>query len=183
MSLAGIAERVSSVRIPLAAAACCALLAAGSGAAQAQQGGVRPGFGGSLGMIFDNAADDAAFQLQLEMPLQFFPGFDLGPWIGLGFTEDYTRVSAALLARYGLQLTGNLERFHPVFQGVIGLSYLDEDFRDETGFLIGAGFGVEYELDRNWSLASDVLFNWVPSFRSSREFHFSWQLLGLRYRF
>jgi hypothetical protein len=170
--------RLTGGAIQLAAAALL-LLAAGPALAQSG-GGVRAGVGASVGVAFD---DPDAAQLTVELPIEFFHGFEIGPWMALGFADDYTRVSLTGNFRYRLDLVGQMERFHPLLQGGLGFTHLDHGHTDEASFFSNVGVGFEYDITKHIALTHDLMFNWSPSLPESNDFYVSWEILGVRYRF
>ena len=139
--------------------------------------------GGGLGAI----ADPGQFLLQLDASYRFSELFSLGPTFQLGASSFWTTVSTSLDGKIHLDLFG--ESDNPIlanltpYAGVgVGLTYYDVFGFDETSLLIPVLIGVEYDLREDIALTSDMRFNVVAT-SDLDNFYWSWQVIGVRYRF
>jgi hypothetical protein len=121
----------------------------------------------------------------------------LGALTEVGIRDHLTIVSPVLFARYwpnlGRLIDPDLSPIEPYLHLGLGFSYWDADgYRgvhdNDTEFLLNMGFGVEYRFTKHVSVGSQMLFNVIPAgelehTRIDKTFYFSWQVVGLRYRF
>jgi len=157
--------------------------------AQAQRAESRAGkfsLGLDIGLL-GATADGTAFALGLSGDYFVTHNFSLGPLIQFGFTDDLFKVGPTLQAKYTLDLPGTPNvKFN--FQGGIGFIHADLDRgpfpdRDDTSFLIPIGVGIEFDVARNISIGSSLLFNFTDLDDVRDEnFFVSW-LTGIRIRF
>ena len=52
-----------------------------------------------------------------------------------------------------------------------------------SDLVFGVGFGADYPITDSVSLGSSMLFNFLPDDVVDENFYFSWQVVGVRYRF
>ena len=62
------------------------------------------------------------------------------------------------------------------------------DYDDDTAFLLSPGFGVDFRINEHVSVGSQMLFNIIPTgihddTPIDDQFYYSWEVIGLRYRF
>ena len=75
----------------------------------------------------------------------------------------------------------------------IGFSWWDADVYkgvddDDTQFLLSPGFGVDFRINETVSVGSQMLFNVIPGAIHDDKpiddtFYYSWEVIGLRFRF
>lgn len=151
---------------------------------QEEEDRVRASVGASLGFFAD---DPGGINLGFEIPIEVNRNLSVGPWATLGLADDFLLLSATANVRYAFDVFDGpkLRKLRPFLQGGVGISYYDDDDRDddETGFLMNMGLGAEYAVSEHVGLGSNLMFNAVPTFRPDRAFYWSWQFLTLRYRF
>lgn len=151
---------------------------------------VRSGLGFSVG--------PDAFVLGFEGDYAFSPAISAGLSLELGVNDDLTFVSPVAYGRYRFDLgdlTGeeSLQKLFPYAQLGLGLTYWDRDLsgaaralgadEDDVVFLLNPGFGLEYEVSPHVAVSSQMLFNIMPDRIFNERFYYSWQVLGVRYRF
>ena len=112
----------------------------------------------------------------------------VGPVIQFAVSEDDVFFAPTLNVRGVFDLEGQgLERVKPYAEGGLGLAYVEKDHHDgdddEWGFLVNVGAGVNFELDRNITLGTGVLFNMMPNEVEGEHFIFSWKVLQLNLYF
>jgi hypothetical protein len=110
--------------------------------------------------------------------------FALGPMVQLGVSGDDVFFAPTVNARGVFDLEGQgLERVKPYVEGGLGLAYVEKDHHsgddDEWGFLVNMGTGVDIELERNITLGTGFIFNFMPSEVEGEHFIFSWKILQL----
>jgi hypothetical protein len=136
-------------------------------------------------------ADPDAFLLEFEGDFGLGNGFSIGPALQLGVDDNLALVSPTLFGRYSVDLRGttheHLRRMTPYAQFGLGLTHIDKENRrrdrDDTGFLMNLGFGVDYAVTKNVSFGSRMLFNILPEDVLNENFYYSWQVAAIRYRF
>jgi len=155
-----------------------------SSSEQEEEDGVRASVAASLGFFGD---DPGGLNLGFEIPIELNHNVSVGPWLTLGLADDFLLLSATANVRYHFDVFegARLRKLRPFLQGGVGISYYDDDDRDddETGFLMNMGLGAEYLVDEHVAINSNLMFNAVPTFEPSRAFYWSWQFLGVRFRF
>ena len=165
-------------------------LAPSASAQSRSEGGPRPPaeggpFSVQAGLGF--TADPDAFLLEFEGNYRLGDGLSVGPLLQLGLDDDFTLVSPSGYVRYTFDLSHvtapELRRLQPYVQGGLGFTYIDDDDDDDIGFLISFGFGADYPITDSVSLGSRMLFNFLPDDVVDENFYFSWQVVGVRYRF
>jgi hypothetical protein len=137
-------------------------------------------------------ATPETFLMQFAAPYDFGNGVSLGPQLQIGVTSRRTLVESALDLRYSFDLFspegGDPSAFRPFVNGGLGLAYLKREFnnrsdRDDVAFLIELGVGIEYSINERVSLESAMQFNILPGELLGDHFYYSWQLVGVRYKF
>jgi len=150
---------------------------------------LKPGLGFS--------ASPTAFLLGFEGDYRIMDPISIGAMAEVGIGDDVTIVSPALFARYwpnlGELIDPDLAALEPYVHLGLGFSHWDAHgykgvHDDDTEFMLSPGFGVEYRFTKHLSLGSQMLFNVIPSAiledtRIDKRFYYSWEVLGLRYRF
>jgi len=139
------------------------------------------------GMGFTVDPDD--FLLNFELPYRFDRFVSAGPMMQVGLEDN--RYIVAPTVNVGLRLPDmpgeRFDRFHPnVFAGM-GFAVISNDDRRgshrQTGFLVNAGFGVDYQLSDRMSLGSRMILNFLPGGTLGEDFFFSWEVAGLQVSF
>jgi hypothetical protein len=168
----------------LALAATAASAQSGSTSKQEEDERVRASVAGSIGFFAD---DPGGVNLGFEFPIELNRNVSIGPWVTLGLADDFLLLSATANVRYHFDVFegAKLRKLRPFLQGGVGLTYYDDDDRndDDTGFLMNMGLGAEYAVSEHVGVGSNIMFNVVPTFRPSQAFYWSWQFVQLRYRF
>jgi hypothetical protein len=146
----------------------------------------------SIRMGLGFMADPTAFLLGFEGDYRVADQVSLGGLVHLGLDDDLTMVSPVAYGRYRFELgqyDQDLEPVVPYLQAGLGFSWWDVDDPDddEVAFLMNFGFGVEYEFDPHLAVGSQMLFNIMPTEldvgRREETFYYTWEVVGLRYRF
>jgi len=123
--------------------------------------------------------------------------FSVGLLTEVGIDDDFTIVSPQLFARWwpdlGDLIDPDVSFIEPYLHLGVGFSWWDADHYkgvndDDTQFLLSPGFGVDFRINRHLSVGSQMLFNVIPAAihddtRIDDQFYYSWQVIGLRYRF
>jgi opacity protein-like surface antigen len=136
-------------------------------------------------------ADPDAFLLEFEGSYSIDGAVSFGPAIQIAVDDDLVLVSPTLFTRYSFDLSDAtsevIRPLSPYVQAGLGLTHIDRKrrrrYRDETGFLMNLGMGVDYAVSENVSIGSRMLFNILPGDVEDENFYFSWQVAGLRYHF
>jgi len=158
--------------------------------AQAGQGGSGSPPGWSLRGGIGFTADPTSFLLNFEAPYAFDRWVSAGPMLQLGLDDDHTIVAPTLNVSVTIpDLPGeDFDRLHPYGMIGIGFAYIENDNRgrsgkDDTGFLINFGFGLEFEVSENLFIGSQMMFNFLPVKTVGEHFFYSWQVGGVRIAF
>ncbi len=129
------------------------------------------------------------FLMNFELPYRFDQYVSLGPMIQVGIANDRSIVApTANLTITIPDLPGDtLDRFRPnVFAG-IGFAVITDDDRNgddrSAGFLINAGFGVDYVLSQRVSIGSRMILNFLPENTLAQNFFYSWEVVGVKLSF
>ena len=123
--------------------------------------------------------------------------FSVGLLTEVGLDDDVTIVSPQLFARYwpdlGELIDSDVAFIEPYLHLGLGFSWWDADVYkgvndDDTQFLLSPGFGVDFRISKQVSVGTQMLFNVIPAgihdnTRIDDQFYWSWQVVGLRYRF
>ena len=135
----------------------------------------------------------STFLMALELPYSLTDHLSLGPAMQLGVDSNQTFFTFSANLRYAFDLSQALPQFEerdklkPFVQGGIGLAHYSTDTRgrdrNETGFLLNMGFGIDYYLTEKIALGSNMLFNVIPGAVLGDRFVYSWQLASLRFHF
>ncbi|MDH3519372.1 MAG: porin family protein [Myxococcales bacterium] len=140
--------------------------------------------GASLGFLAD---DPGGVSLGFEAPIEFNRHVSVGPWLTVALADDFLLLSGTANVRYHFDVFEGerLRKLRPFLQGGMGVTYYDDDRTgdEDTGFLLNMGLGAEYETSEHVSVGSQIMFNTVPTFQPSRAFYWTWQFIGVRYRF
>ena len=120
-------------------------------------------------------------------------GFSAGPLVQFGVSGNNTIIAPTVNGRYAFDLSDSKDdiarRLSPFLQGGLGFAYIDKDRsapkkdKDEVGFLLNMGVGLEFELSDSVSIGNSILFNVLPVRTARQNFFFSWQFATMRYRF
>ena len=150
----------------------------------------------SVHMGLGFTAGPSAFLLGFEADYLVFEQVSLGGLVQLALDDDYTIVSPVAYGRYWVDLgqyDAELDPLVPYLQTGLGFTWWERDLRfgrddDDTAFLINFGFGAEYRFTPHLALGSQMLFNFIPTEifddrAYDDHFYYSWEVLGLRYRF
>lgn len=111
-----------------------------------------------------------------------------GALLQIGIAGDDFVIAPALDVSVGFPLPfEGLEMFCPNFLFGLGFLYRDEQtrrgWRDEIGFLMTFGAGIEYRVSEEVAVGTRFLFNVLPDEVRGEHFLFAWEVLGVRYRF
>ncbi len=155
----------------------------------------RPGddLGWSVRSGLGFTADPTTFLLNFEVPYAFESWFALGPMMQIGIEDEDTLVMPTINMTLKVpDLPGrNFDRVHPYGFAGIGLAYIERevrrngqtDDRDGAGFLVTAGFGVEYQMSERVYFGSQMMLNFLPRQTEGENFIYSWQMGGIRFVF
>ncbi|MEZ4280896.1 MAG: outer membrane beta-barrel protein [Myxococcota bacterium] len=134
-------------------------------------------------------ADPTTFLLNFEVPYAFESWFALGPMLQVGLDQNDALVMPTVNMTLKVpDLPGrDFDRVHPYGFAGIGLAYIERevgnDDRDGTGFLVTAGFGVEYQVSERVYFGSQMMLNFLPKKTERESFIYSWQMGGIRFVF
>jgi hypothetical protein len=141
---------------------------------------------GSVGFTLD----PDTFLMGLEGDYSLTKELFLGPLVQIGVSDDHVIVAPTANLRYEFALPEKpkeLKNLKPFLQVGMGFVYMHKDQkhhdRDDVGFLINPGFGVDYYLTDKFALGTNMLFNVVPGDVLDQHFFFSWQVLTATYKF
>ena len=123
--------------------------------------------------------------------------FSVGLLTEVGIDDDLTIVSPQLYARYwpdlGEMIDPDVSFIEPYVHLGVGFTWWDADVYkgvndDDTQFLLSPGFGVDFRINEHVSVGSQMLFNVIPGAIHDNTpiddtFYYSWEVIGLRYRF
>jgi opacity protein-like surface antigen len=146
---------------------------------------------GGVGFLesIDTTGGGAQFLLQFDGLYHFTRNFAAGVTLQAGPSSRSSTVAMSFDARYFFARENDegLGRLVPYVGAGIGFrSYTDDTSRSpfvipgSTDFLFSPTIGLEYDLTDHLSLTSDMRFNVTSGFDN---FYYSWQLLGVRFRF
>ncbi len=124
------------------------------------------GGGVDLGLQMGTVDDEAA---AINGHVEYFVdnALAVGPLLQLGLTGDLTQVGFSLQAKY---YVGSLSqnRWTPTVQAGLGFIHADLNVPGgnikDTSFLAPVGVGLEYQIDQNLSVATNLLFNFTNLF-------------------
>ena len=140
-------------------------------------------------------ADPDTFLMGLEVDYHVMRSVSIGTQLHLGVDDDQSLVAPVAYGRYHLFLSdfGLGEMFDPVSgYGHVGLGINYQDFDgsrrprrddDELEFMWNTGLGVEYALNDEVSINSQMMLNFMPDGVFGDHSYFSWEIVGVRYRF
>jgi opacity protein-like surface antigen len=117
--------------------------------------------------------------------------WSIGLEMHVGVEDDLTIFSMPVYGRYdspGLPVENKtLAKLRAFAKTGIGFTYAEIDTRgrddDDTGFLYMIGGGIAFPFNDHFSIESALQFNVTTNDYFDDDFYFSWQLVGLRYRF
>lgn len=141
--------------------------------------------GGGVGFT----ADPVAFLMVFEGGYELVEELSVGPHIQLALDDDGLLLAPTLHVEKSFTLPEDLvgprfDQLRPNVQGGLGLVYIDPDTVDgEVGFLLNFGFGADYWVTQNVGVSSNMLFNIIPDDVFTENFFWSWEVLGVRFRF
>jgi opacity protein-like surface antigen len=145
---------------------------------------------GGVGFLesIDTTGGGAQFLLQFDGLYHFTRNFAAGVTLQAGPSSRSSTVAMSFDARFFFAREDDegLGRLVPYVGAGIGFrSYTDDTSRPfvipgSTDFLFSPTIGLEYDLTDHVSLTSDMRFNVTSGFDN---FYYSWQLLGVRFRF
>ena len=115
--------------------------------------------GASMGFLA-NTPDDTAFALNFNADANLTRQMAVGPLVQLGFTGDLTLVGLSGQGKYAIPLPQLNKRFKLILQAGIGFVHADKGPSD-TSFLIPLGLGVDYQLNSQLAVTSDLLLNFT----------------------
>ncbi|MBJ20975.1 MAG: hypothetical protein CL933_16330 [Deltaproteobacteria bacterium] len=134
-------------------------------------------------------SDPNDFLLNFELPYSFDQYISVGPMMQIGIEDDRSIVApTANLTLTIPNMPGqNFDRFHPFIFSGIGFAVIENDDRagddQSAGFLINAGFGLDYVLSEHLSIGSRMILNFLPERTLDEKFFFSWEVGGIRLSF
>jgi opacity protein-like surface antigen len=163
----------------------------GGGAGYRDEGtfSLKPGLGFTAG--------PTTLLLGFEGRLSGHGAVSVGLLTEVGLDDDVTIVSPQLFARYwpdlGEMIDPDVAFIEPYLHLGVGFSWWDADVYkhvddDDTQFLLSPGFGVDFRINEQLSVGTQMLFNVIPAgihddTPIDDQFYWSWQVVGLRLRF
>ena len=145
------------------------------------------GFSVRTGLGF--TADPTTFLVNFEVPYSFERWIALGPMLQFGIEgDDLLVMPTANVTLKVPDLPGrSFDRVIPYAFGGLGFAYIERHHRGQdregAGFLIDAGFGVEYQVSEKVFFGSQMTFNFLPQKTQGERFVYSWQMAGIRFAF
>lgn len=146
--------------------------------------------GGGLGFTASPVAFLMTFVGNFEILPEDLPEFYVGPHIQLILHSDALMLAPTLNIKKSFTLPADavgehLARFKPNVQGGLGFAFIDPDapVDGEVGFLLNFGFGGDYWITDQVGISSNMLFNIIPDDIFNENFVWSWEVLGVRFRF
>ena len=148
-----------------------------------------------FGMGF--TADPSTFLMGLEVDYHLMRAFSVGTQLHLGFDEDHSLVAPVAFGRYHLygsdfEFGEFVDRMNAYGHVGLGINYQDFDGStrrrprrddDDLEFMWNTGVGVEYVLNDEVSINSQMMLNFIPDGLFGDHSYFSWEIVGVRYRF
>ncbi len=132
-------------------------------------------------------ASPGTFLMAFEGDFFVSRSLSLGPLVQLGVSDDPVIVAPTLNFQWMFDLPSGMQRLKPFAQWGLGAAYIHDDRRhhddDDAGFLMNAGFGVEFCLSDFIAVGSNMLFNFLPDRVLGEHFFFSWQVATVTLRF
>ena len=142
-------------------------------------------------------ASPTSLLLGFEGDYRIAEPFSMGLLTEVGIDDDFTIVSPQIFARWwpdlGDLIDPDVAFIEPYAHLGLGFSWWDADHYkgvndDDTQFLLSPGFGVDFRINKHISVGSQMLFNVIPAAiqdntRIDDQFYYSWEVIGLRYRF
>jgi hypothetical protein len=134
-------------------------------------------------------ADPTLFLMNFEVPYSFDQYISVGPMMQVGIKKD--RLIVAPTANLTIKvpdLPGNdFDRFQPLFFAGMGFAVIENDDRRgdnrSAGFLINAGFGLDYHVTQRLSVGSRMIFNFLPERTLEEKFFYAWEMGGVKFAF
>jgi hypothetical protein len=150
------------------------------------------GFAFRTGLGF--TADPSTFLTAFELPYYINSDWQIGPALQIGVDDRETLVAATFNTRYFANFGQRdsrdefVRKLAPYFHGGLGLVHIDIDRknapdRDDTAFLFNLGFGLDFPINDQFSVGSQMSFNVIPGDALGENFFFSWQLATVEFRF
>jgi opacity protein-like surface antigen len=137
--------------------------------------------------------DPGTFLMTLGIEYADEGGFSAGPLVQFGVSDNNTIIAPTVNGRYSFDLSHLedeiLQKFRPFVQGGLGFAYIDKDRnapkkdKDDVGFLMNMGLGLEYQVSDSVTLGNNLLFNVLPDKTARQNFFFSWQFATVRFHF
>ena len=111
--------------------------------------------------------DDEAAAINGHVEYFIDDALAVGPLLQIGLTGDLTQIGVSLQAKYYVPALTNT-RLIPTIQGGLGFIHANLDVPggevSDTSFLLPVGLGLEYPIDRNMSLSTNLLLNFTNLF-------------------
>ena len=167
------------------------LIAATSATAQGSDGPGASRFSVQTGIGFFAEDDWDGFLWTADGLYHFDEHWSAGVQLDVGVEDDLTLLSMPFYGRFD---SPNLPVDQPDLAKLrffaktgIGFTYAEIDTRgrddDDTGFLFMIGGGLAYPINEHFSLESAMQFNITTNDYFDDDFYYSWEVLGVRYRF
>ncbi|MEM7411085.1 MAG: outer membrane beta-barrel protein [Myxococcota bacterium] len=140
-------------------------------------------------------ADPDTFLMGLEVDYHVLRAVSVGAQIHVGVDDDQSLLSPVLYGRYHLfggdfDVNDTVDKLSAYGHVGLGFNYQDFDGRprprrddDDLQFLWNTGVGLEYAINEDVSVNSQMLLNFVPNGLFGDHSYFSWEIVGVRYRF
>ena len=134
-------------------------------------------------------ADPTLFLMNFEVPYRFDQYISVGPMMQVGIKND--RLIVAPTANLTIKVPDlpgdDFDRFKPLFFAGMGFAVIENDDRRgdnrSAGFLINAGFGLDYQLTQRLSIGSRMIFNFLPERTLEEKFFYAWEMGGIKFAF
>ena len=135
-------------------------------------------------------ADDTVFALSFNADYHLDEDFSVGPLLQFGIGGDLFQMGISGQARYVFQ-NPRFPEVRPHLQGGLGFLFVDADIvnpspppgrvnRDDLGFLVPFGGGVDFQLDKNVLLGTTLLLNFTDADVGQDNLFMTW-FFGFRF--
>jgi hypothetical protein len=148
-------------------------------------------FGGSAGIAFS----PLGFLGTAEADFWFAPFFSAGPMVQVVAGEDFIFAVGGgpkFTFDFGDDLTELVKPYIQLGPGLVVVSadhhhdhgrHHGHHHHTELGFLLMAGFGIDFYVWENVSLGTGVLFNFMPTRPVDDSFYFGWKVIEAKVHF
>ena len=153
------------------------------------------GIGFATPIAHNNATNngETGFEWQLDIMYRLTDSLSVGAWMQVVPVNNFVGFSLTGEARYHFNFLqgrkGILGKLTPYAGGGIGLYHVGgpSSAFSYDGFLMSFPVGIEFDLSDHIALTNEMRFNFMAGANKlglySDTFYYSWQMLGVRYRF